>query len=198
MLSICLHGIISWSQASGRGRLGPIKTVIAEKYHPSVLKFCLTSMDCIQYFKQNDQVLWRCLFIWACEGLSIPQALHIDVYVWEMAGFTAMAVGGEQTQSAHACDVSLGARITTHRAHDAMISLLRQNKTTLQQHFGVIMMSWLCCMSAGSPCQTDPPYHWVCDPSRHCFVETFTSLAFTSLSNDLPTAIKLVLSVSVK
>ena len=45
----------------------------------------------------------------------------------------------------------------------------------------------------------DPPYHWVCDPSCHHFVETFTSLAFTSLSNDLPimmspTAIKLVLS----
>ena len=66
-------------------------------------------MDSIQYFKQNDQVLWRCLFIWACEGLSIPKALHIDV--WEMAGVTAMAAGGEQTQSAHACDVSLGARI---------------------------------------------------------------------------------------
>ena len=44
-----------------------------------------------------------------CEGLSIPKALHIDV--WEMAGVTAMAAGGEQTQSAHACDVSLGARI---------------------------------------------------------------------------------------
>ena len=29
-----------------------------------------------------------------------------------MAGVTAMAAGGEQTQSAHACDVSLGARIT--------------------------------------------------------------------------------------
>ena len=52
-------------------------------------------MDSIQYFKQNDQVLWRCLFIWACEGLSIPKALHIDV--WEMAGVTAMAAGGEQT-----------------------------------------------------------------------------------------------------
>ena len=42
MVSICLHGVISWSQASGRGRFGPTKTVIAEKYHPSVLKFCLT------------------------------------------------------------------------------------------------------------------------------------------------------------
>ena len=66
-------------------------------------------MDSMQYFKQNDEVLWRCLFIWACDGLSIPKALHIDV--WEMAGVTAMAAGGEQTQSAHACDVSLGARI---------------------------------------------------------------------------------------
>ena len=28
-----------------------------------------------------------------------------------MAGVTAMAAGGEQIQSAHACDVSLGARI---------------------------------------------------------------------------------------
>ena len=40
--------------------------------------------------------------------------------------------------------------------------------------------------------------HWVCDPSRHPFMETFTSLVFTSLSSDLsimivPTAIKLVL-----
>ena len=69
-------------------------------------------MDSIQYFKQNDQVLWRCLFIWACEGLSIPKALHIDV--WEMAGVTAMAAGGEQTQNAHACDVSLGARISSY------------------------------------------------------------------------------------
>ena len=42
MVSICLHGVISWSQASGRGRFGPTKTVIAEKYHPSVFKFCLT------------------------------------------------------------------------------------------------------------------------------------------------------------
>ena len=64
-------------------------------------------MDSILYFKQNDQVLWRCLFIWACEGLSIPKALHID----ETAGVTTMAAGGEQTQNADACDVSLGARI---------------------------------------------------------------------------------------
>ena len=42
MVSICLHGVISWSQASGRGRFGPTKTVIAKKYLPSVLKFCLT------------------------------------------------------------------------------------------------------------------------------------------------------------
>ena len=42
MVSICLHGVISWSQASGRGRFGPTKTVITEKYHPSVFKFCLT------------------------------------------------------------------------------------------------------------------------------------------------------------
>ena len=45
----------------------------------------------------------------------------------------------------------------------------------------------------------DPPHRWVCDPSRHRFVETFTSVAFTSLSNYLPimmspTTIKLVLS----
>ena len=42
MVSICLHGGISWSQASGRGRFGPTKTVIAEKFRPSVLRFCLT------------------------------------------------------------------------------------------------------------------------------------------------------------
>ena len=46
MVSICLHGVISWSQASGRGRFGPKKSVIAEKYHPSVLKFCLTWTVC--------------------------------------------------------------------------------------------------------------------------------------------------------
>ena len=72
---------------------------------------CLTillDIDSLKYFKQNDQVLWRRLFIWACEGLSIHKALHIDV--WEMAGVTAMAAGGEQTQRAHACDVSLGAK----------------------------------------------------------------------------------------
>ena len=66
----------------------------------------MLELESIQYLKKNDQVLWRCLFIWACEGLSIPKALQIDV--WEMAGVNA---GGEQTQSAHACDVSLGARI---------------------------------------------------------------------------------------
>ena len=32
----------------------------------------------------------------------------------------------------------------------------------------------------------DPPYRLVCDPSRHRFVEIFTSVAFTSLSNELP------------
>ena len=41
-VSICLHGVISWSQASDRGLFSPTKTVIADKYHPSVLKFCLT------------------------------------------------------------------------------------------------------------------------------------------------------------
>ena len=46
MVSICLHGVISWSQASGRGRFSPTKTVIAEKHHPSVLKFCLTWTVC--------------------------------------------------------------------------------------------------------------------------------------------------------
>ena len=42
MVSICLHGVISWSHASSRGRFGQKKPVIAEKYHPSVSKFCLT------------------------------------------------------------------------------------------------------------------------------------------------------------
>ena len=42
MVSICLHGIISWSQASGRGRFGPTKTVIDEKYHPPVFEFYST------------------------------------------------------------------------------------------------------------------------------------------------------------
>ena len=109
MVSICLHGVISWSQASGRGRFSPNKNCHSWKIPPICLKILL-DMDSMQYFKQNDQVLWRCLFIWACEGLSIPKALHINV--WEMAGVTAMAAGCEQTQSAHARDVSLGARIT--------------------------------------------------------------------------------------
>ena len=78
-------------------------------------------MDSIQYFKQNDQVLWRYLLIWAREGLSIPKALHINV--WEMVGVTAMAAGGEQTQSAHAGDVSLGARIDTIICHNSRILL---------------------------------------------------------------------------
>ena len=42
-------------------------------------------------------------------GCQFLKLYKIDV--WEMAGVTAMAAGGEQTQSAHACDVSLGARI---------------------------------------------------------------------------------------
>ena len=46
MVSICLHGVISLSQVRGRRRFGPIKTAIAEKYHPSVLKFCLTWTVC--------------------------------------------------------------------------------------------------------------------------------------------------------
>ena len=112
MVSICLHGVISWSQGSGHGRTGPTKPVIAEKYHPSVLKFCLTWT--VYNISNKMTVLWRCLFIWACEGLSIPKALHVDV--WEMAWVTAMAAGGEQTQSAHACDVSLGARMA-EQAH---------------------------------------------------------------------------------
>ena len=93
MVSICLHGVISWSQASGRGRFSPNKNCHSWQIPPICLKILL-DMDSMQYFKQNDQVLWRCLFIWACEGLSIPKALHIDV--WEMAGVTAMAAGCEQ------------------------------------------------------------------------------------------------------
>ena len=42
IVSICLHGVISWSRVSGHGQFGPTKTVITEKKHPSVLKFCLT------------------------------------------------------------------------------------------------------------------------------------------------------------
>ena len=42
MVSICLRGVISWSQASGRGRFGPTKTVIDEKYHSPVFEFYST------------------------------------------------------------------------------------------------------------------------------------------------------------
>ena len=61
---------------------------------PICLKISL-DLDRIQYIKQNDQVSWQCSLIWACQELSIRKALHIDV--WEMAGVTAMAAGGEQT-----------------------------------------------------------------------------------------------------
>ena len=36
-------------------------------------------MDNIQYFKQSDQVLWRCLFIWACEGWHFPK-VYISMF----------------------------------------------------------------------------------------------------------------------
>ena len=96
---------MNWSMGYKSGIFFPL--FIDEKYHPPV--WILFDLDSISYFKQNGQALWRCLFIWACEGLSIRKTLHINV--WEMAWVTAMAAGGEQTRSAHARDVSLGARI---------------------------------------------------------------------------------------
>ena len=33
-----------------------------------------------------------------------PHPIVVHIHVWEMAGVTAMAAGGEQTQSAHVCD----------------------------------------------------------------------------------------------
>ena len=36
-VSICLHEVISCSQASGRRRLDPTKYVLADLYYPSVL-----------------------------------------------------------------------------------------------------------------------------------------------------------------
>ena len=77
MVSICLHGVISWSQASGRGRFGSTKTVIDEKYHPPVFEFIRLRQYII--FQTNDQVLWRCLFIWACEGHQFVE-LYISMF----------------------------------------------------------------------------------------------------------------------
>ena len=48
-----------------------------------------------------------------------------------MAGVTAMAAGGEQTQSAHACDVSLGARIKTLTQNLKLIPKLLEGLDTL-------------------------------------------------------------------
>ena len=96
MVSICLHGVISWSQASGRGRFGPTKTVIAEKYHPSVLKFCLTWT--VYNISNKTTKFYDDVYSFEpVMGLSIPKALHIDV--WEMSGVTAMAAGGDKDQS---------------------------------------------------------------------------------------------------
>ena len=90
------------------------------KIPPICLKI-LPDLNIIQYFKQNDQVLSQCLFIWVYEGLSIPKALHIDV--WEMAWVTAMAASGEQTWSAYACDVSMGTRITLNNIEMTIMTL---------------------------------------------------------------------------
>ena len=51
-------------------------------------------MDSILYFEKwpSFMTMFIHLSLW---GLSIPKALHIDV--WETAGVTAMAAGGEQT-----------------------------------------------------------------------------------------------------
>ena len=36
-------------------------------------------MDSIQYFKQNDHVLWQCLFIWVCAGCQFLK-LYISMF----------------------------------------------------------------------------------------------------------------------
>ena len=112
MVSICLHGVISLSHAGVCGRFGPTKTITitAEKYHPFVLKFCLTWT----VYNISNKMTKFYDDVYSFEpvrGCQFLKALHI--HVSEMAGVTAMAAGGEQTQSAHACDVSLGARIIT-------------------------------------------------------------------------------------
>ena len=45
-----------------------------------------------------------------------------------MAGVTAMAAGGEQIPSAHACDVSLGARIGREHGHHITLTMLTGTK----------------------------------------------------------------------
>ena len=81
-VSICLLEVISCSQ------LGQLTWVIRSNKQCSsrqIPPICLKispDMDRIEYFKQYDLALWRCLFIWACERLSIHEALHN--VVWEM------------------------------------------------------------------------------------------------------------------
>ena len=82
---------------------------------PNCLEISL-DLDRIEYFKQSVLVLWRYLFIWACERLLIYKALQIDV--WEMAD------SSEHTWSAHACDVSLGARICRHRTGSSLAQVM--------------------------------------------------------------------------
>ena len=108
MASICLHDVISWSQASGRGRFGPTKPVIAEKYHPSVLKFCLTWT----VYNISNKMTKFYDDVYSFEPVRGCQFLKLYISMFEKwLESTQWLLAGEQTQSAHACDVSLGARI---------------------------------------------------------------------------------------
>ena len=60
-VSICLHKVISSSQASGRRRSGPTKSVVADKYNPSVLKLYLTYIEyniSSKMTKFHDDIRW--------------------------------------------------------------------------------------------------------------------------------------------
>ena len=61
----------------------PVQQTMPHQTNTTICHKILLDLDTIEYFKQNYLVLWRFLFIWACERLSIHKALHIDV--WEMA-----------------------------------------------------------------------------------------------------------------
>ena len=84
-----------------------VQQKLAEKYHPSVLKFYLTWT--VYNISNKMPKFYDDVCSFECEGPSIRKALQIDV--WEMAWVTAMAAVGEQTRSVHVWHVSLGARI---------------------------------------------------------------------------------------
>ena len=114
MVSICLHGVISWSQASGRGRFSPTKTVIAEKYHPSVLKFCLTWT----VYNISNKMTKFYDDVYSFERVQSCQFLKLYISMfekWLESPQWLLAVSKPKVRMLVSCDVSLGARIAAYR-----------------------------------------------------------------------------------